>query len=144
MAKIKYTPGIEQVTGAFSKNGIVQRQKHFFAPNGDMTRVGRVEAYIVRSPRDFNLKPSQGAELAHQTSFGEASRQTTILLRAIKTNTATPEQKALYEDYAERFKQQVNGLPDPMAPTDTNGERKKYAIFNCFVRAIIYNSLLNQ
>ena len=144
MAKIKYTPGIDQVTGAFSRNGIVQRQKHFFAPNGDMTRTGRIEAFIVKAPRDFNLKPAKGAELAHQTTFGEASRQANILLKAIKNDTATPEQEALYKEYAERFQQQMDGLPDPMAPKDANGEGKKYAVFNCFVRAIIYNSLLNQ
>ena len=144
MAKIKYTPGIEYVIGAFSKEGIVQRQKHLHGPNGDVTRTSRVEAYIVRNPRDYKLKPAGKAELAHQTAFGEASRQATALLRAVKSGAATPEQIQLHENLVARFNTQESGTPDPSIPQDAHGNSKIYAAFNCFVRSVFYYDLLAQ
>ena len=144
MAKIKYTPGIEQVIGAFSKEGIVQRQKHLHGPGGEVTKTSRVEAYIVKNPRDYNLKPAHEAELAHQTAFGQASKQATTLLRAIKNASATPEQRALYDTLVERFDKQKNGTPDPSIPLDAYGNGKTYAAFNCFVRSVFYYEILAE
>lgn len=144
MAKIKYTPGIDSITGAFSKDGIVQRQKHIRGPKGDVTKTCRLEAYIVRKPRNWDNIPARPAEHAHQMAFGDASKQANALIRAIKTQTATPEQKAQYDELVTRFYRQLNGTPDPNAPRDTKGIAKIYGAFNCFVRSIIYYDALNS
>lgn len=144
MAKIKYTPGIENVIGAFSKEGIVQRQKHLHGPQGDVTKTSRVEAYIVRNPRDFQANPASGAELKHQTAFGEASKQANALIKAVKNGSAAPEQQSLYDALVERFYAQKEGTPDASIPVDAHGNAKIYGAFNCFVRAIFYYELLAQ
>ena len=142
MARIKYTPGIDKVTGALSKEGLVQRQKHLYGPDGKLVRVCNSEVYIVRNPRDFSTNPSSGSELAHQLSFGIASKQANALIKAVKSGMATPEQMAAYESYLDRFNRQLQGTPDPRAPKDAKGHGKLYGSFNCFVRAIIYYDLL--
>ncbi|MBQ3673719.1 MAG: hypothetical protein II928_04530 [Paludibacteraceae bacterium] len=144
MAKIKYSPGIEYVTGAFSKQGIVQRQKHFHGPKGEVTKTARVEAYIIQNPRDFKRKPASGAELKHQTAFGEASRQANALLKAAKNGSATPEQMTIYDQMVKRFYAQKEGKPDASIPVDAHGNAKIYGAFNCFVRSVFYYDLLAQ
>lgn len=142
MAKIKYNDGIEQMTGALSKKGLVQRQKHLHDYNGNITKTCRVEAYKVEHPRNFKNRPAIGAELAHQTSFGEASKIANELLRAFKRrDTLTPEQLLRFEDFKRRFDAQLKGKPDRLAPRDAHGVQKIYYGFDHFVRAIIYHEL---
>ena len=81
-------------------------------------------------------------ELAHQMAFGQASRQATALIRAVKDGSATPEQHALYDNLVERFNKQKNGTPDPSIPLDAHGNGKTYAAFNCFVRSVFYYEIL--
>ena len=140
MAKIKYATGISEVIGALNKSseGIVQRRKHFRGPNGDITREGRIEAYVIHNPRDFKTKPAKGAELAHQTSFGAASREANELIRAVKNGNASALQKSKHDQLAARYYAQLKGTPDPAAPLDENGKGQIYGSFNCFVRSMLY------
>ena len=140
MAKIKYSPGIEEVIGSVNKahKGIVQRRKHFRGPNGDVTKIGRIEAYILDNPRNFKINPAQGAELEHQTAFGKASKEANSLIQAVKKGTATPEQQTRYDSFVQRYYAQREGIPDPSAPLDEKGKGKIYGSFNCFVRMMIY------
>ena len=39
MAKIKHTPDIEEIIGAYSKGGMIERRKHFHNYDGNLTRV---------------------------------------------------------------------------------------------------------
>lgn len=149
MAQIQYAVGISEVIGALNKknkcsDSFVQRRKHFYGPNGDVTWTGRIEAYIIKNPRNFKLKPAHGAELAHQTLFGEVSKEANSLLRAVKNNNATSEQMAQYENFVQRYYAQLKGIPDPFAPKDNKGKGKIYGAFNCFVRTMMYYERLNQ
>jgi len=54
MAKIKHAPHIEEMTGAHS--GIVERRKTFHDYDGNVTKIGRLEAFKPR-PRNYKANP---------------------------------------------------------------------------------------
>ncbi len=131
------------MTGALdSKHQFIQRQKNLRDTNGIVTHTCATEAYLVANPRDYKHTPPMGAELAHLQHFGEAAKQTTALLSALKPDDSpTAEQLALLDDYRRRFQAQLRKQPDPQAPLDRDGKPKRYHRFDNFVRAMIYQEL---
>ena len=137
MAKIKHTPDIEEMLGAHSKNGMVERRKIFRDYDGNVTKVGRLEAYIPH-PRNFKTSPALIRERANMSQFGAASHFAKELIDALKFKTTlSPDKQALLDGYKARFYAQLNGTPDPIAPKDKNGDYLIYARIDNFIRAVI-------
>ena len=137
MAKIKHNPHIEEMIGAHSKNGTVERRKVFRDYDGNVTRIGRLEAYIPQ-PRNYKANPPTGNELANMTAFGKASHLAKELIDALKFHTDLPSQKQeLLDAYKARFYKQLKGRPDTIAPRDKNGKPVIYARIDNFIRAVV-------
>ena len=137
MAKIKHTPDIEEMLGAHSKNGMVERRKIFRDYDGNVTKVGRLEAYIPH-PRNFKTSPALIRERANMSQFGAASHFAKELIDALKFKTPlSPDKQALLDGYKARFYAQLNGTPDPIAPKDKNGDYLIYARIDNFIRAVL-------
>lgn len=137
MAKVYHKPHIEKVIGAHSKNGFVERQKHFFDYEGNVTKVGRLEGYIPK-PRNYAANPVVLGELANQQSFGSASHDSQEFIDAWKNNTPLPEKKqAFLDDVKARFKAQLDGKPDRIAKPDKFGNFKPYVRPDNFIRAVL-------
>lgn len=137
MAKIKHNPHIDELIGAHSKNGMVERRKVFRDFNGDVTRVGRLEAY-VRHPRDFKKNPPLIREKANMTAFGNCSHLAQELISAAKNKTPLePAKQALLDSYMARFYAQLKGKHDPIAPKDKDGNYLIYSRPDNFIRAVI-------
>ena len=83
MAKIKHNPHIEEMIGAHSKGGTVERRKVFRDYDGNVTKVGRLEAYIPE-PRNYKANPILIRERANMTAFGNASHLAQELINALK------------------------------------------------------------
>ena len=137
MAKIKHSPDIEEMPGARSKNGLVERRKTFRDYDGNVTRVGRLEAYEPR-PRNFKTKPALIRERANMLQFGAASHFAQELINSLKFKTPLPPDKqALLDGFKARFYAQLNGKPDPIAPKDKDGNYHIYSRIDNFIRAVI-------
>ena len=137
MAKIKHKPHIEEMIGAHSKEGIVERRKTFRDYDGNVTKVGRLEAYVKR-PRNFKTTPALIRERANMSQFGAASQFAKELVDALKFKTPLPpEKQALLDSYKARFYAQLKGTPDPIAPKDKDGNYLIYARIDNFIRAIL-------
>lgn len=137
MAKIKHTPDIEEMIGAHSKGGLVERRKHFHDYDGNVTRVGRLEAF-KQGPRNYRRNPIYAGERANMNAFGNASHLAQEFVDALKNKTPLPpEKQALLDSYKERFYKQLKGDPDPIAPKGRDGEYTIYSRIDNFIRAII-------
>ncbi len=137
MAKIKHTPDIEEMIGAHSKGGMIERRKHFHDYDGNVTRVGRLEAF-KQGPRNYRRNPIYAGERANMNAFGNASHLAQELVDALKNKTPLPpEKQALLDSYKERFYKQLKGDPDPIAPKGSDGEYTIYSRIDNFIRAII-------
>jgi hypothetical protein len=137
MAKIKHTPDIEEMIGAHSKGGMIERRKHFHDYDGNVTRVGRLEAF-KQGPRNYRRNPIYAGERANMNAFGNASHLAQEFVDALKNKTPLPpEKQALLDSYKERFYKQLKGDPDPIAPKDRDGEYTIYSRIDNFIRAII-------
>ena len=137
MAKIKHASDIEEIIG--NRGGLVERRKHFHDYNGNVTKVGRLEAYTP-SPRNFKAHPALARERANQTAFGHASHSAQEFIDALKNKTPLPpEKQALLDSYKARFYAQLKGTPDPIAKKDKDGNYTIYARMDNFIRAILRN-----
>ena len=137
MAKIKHNPHIEEMIGAHSKNGTVERRKVFRDYDGNVTKIGRLEAYIPQ-PRNYVANPPIAGELANMKSFGNASHLAQEFINALKNKTPLPpEKQALLDGYKARFYAQLKGKPDRIAPKDKNGKFTIYARIDNFIRAVL-------
>ena len=143
MAKVFYSPGIELVLGALdTEHKLINRQKHLHDNVGALTKTCKPEIFLKRKMRDYKHKPARGAELAHLQHFGEAAKQTTLLMYAYKfPDTASDEQRTQLDQFRQRFEAQLKGPADPQAPLDKEGKQKHYYRFDNFVRAMIYQDL---
>ena len=123
--------------GAHSKDGTVERRKVFRDYDGNVTRVGRLEAYIPHS-RNYKANPIYYRERANMTAFGDASHLAKELIDAAKNKTPLPaEKQALLDSILARFKAQLSGTPDPIAPKDKDGNYTIYSRPDNFIRAVI-------
>ena len=164
MAKVNLHAAFNNVRGKLNKrDNTILRQKKYRADNGAVINYGSQEAYEVLNPRDYKKNPPKGAELHNITSFAEASRQTTLLIRAGKLtdeelaamSDAEREQaeqlRAQLAHFKTRFEAQLK-RPDPQAPVlkktdpDFNHhsikiQRRQYRTLNTFIRAILRQTL---
>ena len=137
MAKIKHNPHIDEMIGAHSKNGTVERRKTFHDYEGNVTKVGRLEAYIPQ-PRNYKRSPIMIRERANMTAFGNASHLAQEFIDALKNHTSLPEPKQAFLDSIKtRFYAQLNGKHDPIAPKDKDGNYIIYARIDNFIRAVL-------
>ena len=137
MAKIKHSPHVQEMIGAHSKNGTVERRKTFRDYDGNVTKVGRLEAYIPH-PRNYKANPILLRERANMTAFGNASHLAQEFISAMRDKTPlSPEKQALLDTYKERFYKQLKGTPDPIAPKDKDGNPTIYVRIDNFIRAVI-------
>jgi len=140
MAKIQHSPGIESMIGKRGKKSshpIVERQKHFRDYDGNITKVGRLEAYEPR-PRNYAAAPIVGNERANQQSFGKASHLAQEFIDSMRNKTPLePAKQALLDSYKARFYAQLKGKPDSIAPKDKYGNYTIYARIDNFIRAVI-------
>lgn len=135
MAKIKHTPHIDEMIGAHS--GIVERRKTFHDFDGNITKIGRLEAYKL-SPRNYKANPIEGNELANQKAFGNASHLAQEFIDALKNHTTLPEpQQSFLDSLKTRFYAQLKGKPDPIAPKDKDGNYTIYVRIDNFIRAAL-------
>ncbi len=161
MAQIKLEPTITEISGTISKKGIIYRRKKYRDSNGKIIHQGVQEAYVIRKPRNYKKNPPKGAELAHLQLFQEASQRTAQIMQAAQppTTTQTTQQLnnipdyytheqalELYNHYKTRYLKQLPNKrgchPDTQAPIDKKTNRpKRYARFDNFVRAMIYQQL---
>ena len=137
MAKIKHTNDIEEMRGAHSKNGLVERRKIFRDYDGNITKIGRLEAYKP-NPRNFKTSPALIRERANRSQFGTASQFAKEFVDALKYKTPLPpEKQAMLDEYKTRFYAQLKGTPDRIAPKDKDGNYLIYARIDNFIRAVI-------
>lgn len=138
MARIYHQPQVEKIIGAHSKNGLIERQKHFRDYEGNVTKVGAPEGYILTKPRNYKYNPPVGAELANQQAFGDTSRLVPEFIDAWKNNTPLPPAKQTFLDRVKvRFRKQLNGKPDPVASKDKDGNYIIYARPDNFLRVVL-------
>jgi len=140
MAKIKHSPGIEAIIGARGKkqqHPLVERQKHFRDYNGNVTKIGRLEAYEPR-PRNYVAAPIRKGERDNQQSFGNASHLAQEFINSLRNKTPLPpEKQAFLDGIMTRFYAQLKGTPDPIAPKDKEGNYTIYARPDNFIRAVL-------
>ena len=137
MAKIKHTSDIKEMIGAHSKKGLVERRKIFRDYDGNVTKIGRLEAYKP-NPRDFKHSPALIRERANMSQFGAASQFAKEFIDALKFKTPLPpEKQAMLDNYKARFYAQLKGTPDPIAPKDKDGNYLIYARIDNFIRAVL-------
>ena len=135
MAKIKHAPHIEEMIGAHS--GLVERRKTFHDYDGNVTKIGRLEAYKLH-PRNYRANPIEGNELANQKAFGNASHLAQEFIDALRNHTTLPEpQQTFLDSIKTRFYAQLQGTPDPIAPKDKDGNYIIYARIDNFIRAVL-------
>ena len=138
MARIYHNPQVEKIIGAHSKNGLIERQKHYRDYDGNITRIGKPEGYIPTNPRNYKYNPPVGNELANLQAFGRSSHDAQEFIEAWKHNTPLPPAKqAFLEQVKVRFRKQLNGKPDPIAPKDKDGNYTIYARPDNFLRAVL-------
>ena len=164
MAKVKFIAAVDSVNGKLNKrDNTVFRQKKYRSESGKVIGYGAQEAYEVLYPRDYKKNPPKGSELKSITSFGDASRMTTLILQSGKYTdeelAAMPDELRAQTEELRRqlahfkacFNAQLN-QPDPQAPVlDKNDpqynpnsskvQRRQYKSFNAFIRAMIKQSL---
>ena len=151
---------VREIHGAFTKKGIINRQKKYRDEYGRVIHEGSQEGYAVRNPRDYKKNPPKGAELEHINLFRQSCLMTKDILDAEKPET-TPavsvfpprpkyytkeEALALLTDYRKRYKAQLPSTrgtrPDPQAPIDkTTHAPKRYFRLDNFIRSMVYQSL---
>ena len=132
----KYQPFIWQ------KSNTPHTSKKFHDYDGNVTKVGRLEAYTPK-PRNYNANPILAGERANMNAFGNASHLAQEFIDALKNKTPLPpEKQALLDSYKARFYKQLKGKPDPIiAPKDKDGHFTIYARIDNFIRAIIRKEL---
>ena len=164
MARIQLSSLAENISGKLNKRGItVLRKKKYRSESGKVIAEAAQEAYDVLNPRDYKKNPPKGAELLNITSFAEASRLTTVLIRAdkytddelaIMTDTEREEVlslRAQLDQFKARFKAQLN-TPDSQAPLLTpkdpgynpntsKPQHRQYRVLNTYIRAMLMKSI---
>lgn len=142
MGKIQFESPVHTIRGQFSKDGMISRTKKFRNEKGTVIHETEAETYKIQNPRNYDLKPATGAELAHIQMFGEAAKRTTEIMKAANpANHPTPQQVQTLQDYKQRFEAQLQGAADEEAPLDAMGTKKHYYRLDNFIRAMIYHSL---
>jgi len=137
MATVVHKSHLKKVIGAHSKDGFIERQKVFQDYDGNVTKVGKLEGFIPNK-RNYAANPPTPGELANQQAFGANSHEAMEFINAWKNNTPLPEKKqAFLDEVKERFKRQLSGKHDRIAPKDKFGKYTIYARPDNFLRAVL-------
>lgn len=150
MAKTVFTPPIQEMHGAYTKDGTIFRRKTFRDSNGNIKGVGVKEAYTIMNPRNWKKKPATGKELEHQLHFRQASAETKRILLAANPEAyaaahdgalPTPEDLATLRYWENRFNAQLK-KGEPEAPIDPETNKHKiYIRFDAFIRTCLLRQL---
>ena len=138
MAKIYHDASVTEIIGSLNKkNGITIRKKTFHDYKGNVTKIGRLEAYKP-NPRNYKACPARPGEKVNQMAFGKASHLAKELIDSLKFDTPlSPEKKILLDTIETRFYKQLKGQPDPAASKDKDGKLTIYARLDNFIRAVL-------
>lgn len=137
MATIVHNPYLQAAKGRHAKDGLVERQKFFRDYDGGALRPGKFEGYIPKK-RNFITNPPTLGEQANQQAFGANSHEAMEFINAWKNHTPLPEKKqAFLDEVKERFKRQLSGKHDRIAPKDKFGKYTIYMRPDNFLRAVL-------
>ena len=92
MARVILSEPVLEIHGAFTRKGIINRQKKYRDESGRVIFEGCQEAYVIKHPRDWKLNPAKGAELAHHNRWREACLRTTQILQSAQPEGLTKQQ----------------------------------------------------
>lgn len=163
MSKVKLNVTMDELHGELVKNsGMIMRQKKYRALSGKVIAVGAQEVYKIVNPRDYELNPPKGAELANINLFTDSKSRATAIIRSARftddelaTMTLAERSSTLalreqLDDYTRRFYAQFK-RPDPEAPLEkqlrpgsSKLQRKQYRKLDTFIQAIEREKMIKE
>ena len=163
MSRVKLNVTMDELHGELVKNsGMIMRQKKYRALSGKVIAVGAQEVYKIVNPRDYELNPPKGAELANINLFADSKSRATAIIRSARftddelaamTLAERSRTLALREqlaDYTRRFYAQFK-RPDPEAPLEkqlrpgsSKLQRKQYRKLDTFIQAIEREKMIKE
>ena len=163
MSRVKLNVTMDELHGELVKNsGMIMRQKKYRALSGKVIAVGAQEVYKIVNPRDYELNPPKGAELANINLFTDSKSRATAIIRSARftddelaamTLAERSRTLALREqlaDYTSRFYAQFK-RPDPEAPLEkqlrpgsSKLQRKQYRKLDTFIQAIEREKMIKE
>lgn len=163
MSRVKLNATMDELHGELVKNsGMIMRQKKYRALSGKVIAVGAQEVYKIVNPRDYELNPPKGAELANINLFTDSKSRATAIIRSARftdeelaamTLAERSRTLALREqlaDYTRRFYAQFK-RPDPEAPLEkqlrpgsSKLQRKQYRKLDTFIQAIEREKMIKE
>lgn len=163
MSRVKLNVTMDELHGELVKNsGMIMRQKKYRALSGKVIAVGAQEVYKIVNPRDYELNPPKGAELANINLFTDSKSRATAIIRSVRftddelaamTLAERSRTLALREqlaDYTRRFYAQFK-RPDPEAPLEkqlrpgsSKLQRKQYRKLDTFIQAIEREKMIKE
>ena len=163
MSKVKLNVTMDELHGELVKNsGMIMRQKKYRALSGKVIAVGAQEVYKIVNPRDYELNPPKGAELANINLFTDSKSRATAIIRSARftddelaamtlaERSSTLTLREQLDDYTRRFYAQFK-RPDPEAPLEkqlrpgsSKLQRKQYRKLDTFIQAIEREKMIKE
>lgn len=163
MSKVKLNVTMDELHGELVKNsGMIMRQKKYRALSGKVIAVGAQEVYKIVNPRDYELNPPKGAELANINLFTDSKSRATAIIRSARftddelaamtlaERSSTLALREQLADYTRRFYAQFK-RPDPEAPLEkqlrpgsSKLQRKQYRKLDTFIQAIEREKMIKE
>ena len=163
MSKVKLNVTMDELHGELVKNsGMIMRQKKYRALSGKVIAVGAQEVYKIVNPRDYELNPPKGAELANINLFTDSKSRATAIIRSARftddelaamtlaERSSTLALREQLADYTRRFYAQFK-RPDPEAPLEkqlrpgsSKLQRKPYRKLDTFIQAIEREKMIKE
>ena len=163
MSKAKLNVTMDELHGELVKNsGMIMRQKKYRALSGKVIAVGAQEVYKIVNPRDYELNPPKGAELANINLFTDSKSRATAIIRSARftddelaamtlaERSSTLALREQLDDYTRRFYAQFK-RPDSEAPLEkqlrpgsSKLQRKQYRKLDTFIQAIEREKMIKE
>lgn len=163
MSRVKLNVTMDELHGELVKNsGMIMRQKKYRALSGKVIAVGAQEVYKIVNPRDYELNPPKGAELANINLFTDSKSRATAIIRSARftddelaamtlaERSSTLALREQLADYTRRFYAQFK-RPDPEAPLEkqlrpgsSKLQRKQYRKLDTFIQAIEREKMIKE
>lgn len=163
MSKVKLNVTMDELHGELVKNsGMIMRQKKYRALSGKVIAVGAQEVYKIVNPRDYELNPPKGAELANINLFTDSKSRATAIIRSARftddelaamtlaERSSTLALREQLDDYTRRFYAQFK-RPDSEAPLEkqlrpgsSKLQRKQYRKLDTFIQAIEREKMIKE
>ena len=163
MSKVKLNVTMDELHGELVKNsGMIMRQKKYRALSGKVIAVGAQEVYKIVNPRDYELNPPKGAELANINLFTDSKSRATAIIHSARftddelaamtlaERSSTLALREQLADYTRRFYAQFK-RPDPEAPLEkqlrpgsSKLQRKQYRKLDTFIQAIEREKMIKE